>query len=74
MAHHLLALRDQGSDVDRLRKALAQALGADAAAFAVLAQPGTPIDSEFDAAIRRADAVLYQGKAAGRNQAVMNRL
>ena len=29
---------------------------------------------ESDAAIRRADAVLYQGKAAGRNQAVMNRL
>ena len=74
MAHHLLALRDQGSDVDRLRKALAQALGADAAAFAVLAQPGTPIDSEFDAAIRRWQAgigVIADGIVGPRCQVLL---
>ncbi|MBP7414798.1 MAG: hypothetical protein KA932_13105 [Giesbergeria sp.] len=42
----------------------------DFAIGATVCQPG----ERGDAAIRRADAVLYQGKAAGRNQAVMNRL
>ena len=49
----LLSKGDQGADVERLRKALVEALGADAAAFAVLKQAGSSIDSEFDAAIRR---------------------
>lgn len=49
----LLSKGDQGADVERLRKALAGALGADADAFAVLKQAGSSIDSEFDAAIRR---------------------
>ena len=74
MAHHLLMLGNQGSDVDRLRKALAQVLGADAAAFAVLAQPGTPIDSEFDAAIRRWQAgigVIADGIVGPRCQVLL---
>ncbi|WP_313623034.1 C1 family peptidase [Achromobacter sp.] len=49
----LLSKDDQGNDIEPLRKALARALGADAAAFAVLQKPGTVIDGEFDAAIRR---------------------
>lgn len=53
MAQHLVMLGSQGSDVEGLRQALARELGTDAAAFAVLKQSGTPIDSEFDAAIRR---------------------
>ena len=53
MTQHLLMLGSQGSEVEQLRTALAQALGADAHTFAVLGQPGTSIDREFDAAIRR---------------------
>ncbi|MGV8804652.1 MAG: C1 family peptidase [Polaromonas sp.] len=49
----LLSSADQGADVERLRKALGEALGADADAFAVLKQAGSSIDSDFDAAIRR---------------------
>ena len=53
MTQHLLMLGSQGSEVEQLRKALAHELGADAKAFAVLGKPDGPIDSEFDAAIRR---------------------
>lgn len=42
-----------GDDVERLRQALAKVLGSDAGLFASLQQPGTPIDDDFDAAIRR---------------------
>ncbi len=49
----LLSKGDQGADVERLRNALAEALGTDADAFAVLKQPTSSIDSEFDAAVRR---------------------
>ncbi|APW38890.1 peptidase C1 [Rhodoferax koreense] len=50
----LMTKGDAGADVDRLRKALAAALGADAAGFPVLkAAAGGAIDDEFDAAIRR---------------------
>ncbi len=50
----LMTMRDAGADVDRLRKALASTLGADAAGFPSLkAAAGSAIDDDFDAAIRR---------------------
>lgn len=51
---HLLTKGDAGPDVDRLREALAAALGTDSAAFpALAAKAGSAIDEGFDAAIRR---------------------
>jgi len=49
----LMSKGSVGEDVERLRKALAKALGSDADLFASLARSGTPIDDDFDAAIRR---------------------
>ena len=51
--HILMSKGSVGEDVDRLRKAIAKALGGDAAMFPSLTKPGTPIDDDFDAAIRR---------------------
>ncbi|MDM0073416.1 C1 family peptidase [Variovorax sp. J2P1-59] len=42
-----------GTDVDKLRAALATALGDEATGFSSLGKPGTPIDDDFDAAIKR---------------------
>ncbi len=42
-----------GEDVERLRRALAAALGADAGMFPSLQTADAPIDEDFDAAIRR---------------------
>jgi hypothetical protein len=42
-----------GVDVDVLAEALVRELGGDAEAFPVLERPGSAIDDEFDAAIRR---------------------
>lgn len=51
---HLLTKGDTGGDVDLLRATLATVLAADANAFPSLsAPPGSPIDDDFDAAIRR---------------------
>jgi len=49
----LIAKGASGQDVDQLARALAAELGADAAPFPMLAQPGSAIDDSFDAAIRR---------------------
>lgn len=49
----LMSKGSVGEDVERLRKALAKALGGVAGLFASLARSGTPIDDDFDAAIRR---------------------
>src|SRR5207247_2605708 len=49
----LMTKGNSGEEVDQLARALAKALGADAQAFPVLDRPGSPIDDEFDAAIRR---------------------
>ena len=49
----LMSKGSVGDDVERLRKALAKALGDDAKLFASLGRSGTPIDDDFDAAIRR---------------------
>ncbi|WP_326533067.1 C1 family peptidase [Pseudorhodoferax sp.] len=51
---HLLTKGDAGPDIDLLRATLATLLAADANAFPSLsAPPGSPIDDDFDAAIRR---------------------
>jgi len=50
----LMTKGDAGGDVDRLRKALASTLGADAAGFpSMKAAAGSAIDDDFDAAVRR---------------------
>jgi len=49
----LMSKGSVGEDVDRLRQALAKALGSDADLFPSLGRSGTPIDDDFDAAIRR---------------------
>ncbi|MFZ4285720.1 C1 family peptidase [Variovorax sp. HJSM1_2] len=50
---HLIFMGDSGPDVEKLRKALADALGADAALFPALKKTSGPVDEAFDAAIRR---------------------
>ncbi len=50
---HLIFMGDSGPDVEKLRKALADALGADAALFPALKKTSGPVDEGFDAAIRR---------------------
>ncbi len=51
--HILMSKGSTGEDVERLRRALAKALGEDAKLFPSLQASGTPIDEDFDAAIRR---------------------
>ncbi|VTU38162.1 putative chitinase [Variovorax sp. PBL-H6] len=51
--HILMSKGSAGEDVERLRQALAKALGEDAKLFPSLQASGTPIDEDFDAAIRR---------------------
>jgi hypothetical protein len=50
---HLIFMGDAGPDVEKLRRALAEALGADAALFPALKKTSGPVDEAFDAAIRR---------------------
>ena len=49
----LMLKGSSGADVDKLRTALAAALGDDATGFPSLGRPGGPIDDDFDAAIKR---------------------
>ncbi len=51
--HILMSKGSAGEDVERLRQALAKALGEDAKLFPSLQASSTPIDEDFDAAIRR---------------------
>jgi len=51
--HILMSKGSSGDDVERLRRALANALGGDAELFPSLKKSNTPIDEDFDAAIRR---------------------
>jgi len=49
----LMLKGSSGADVDKLRTALAETLGSEGAGFPSLGKPGTPIDDDFDAAIKR---------------------
>lgn len=51
--HILMSKGSVGEDVERLRRAIADALGGDAELFPSLKKSNTPIDEDFDAAIRR---------------------
>jgi hypothetical protein len=51
--HILMSKGSASDDVERLRRALAKALGEDAKLFPSLQASGTPIDEDFDGAIRR---------------------
>ena len=70
----LMTKGNSGEEVDQLARALAKALGADAQAFPVLDRPGSPIDDEFDAAIRRWQAgigVIADGIVGPRCQVLL---
>lgn len=73
---HLLCKGDAGPEVDRLREALAAALGDDALSFASLGAPaGSPIDEDFDAAIRRWQSgvgIIADGLVGPRCQLLLN--
>jgi len=70
----LMTKGDSGAEVDQLATALTKALGSDAQAFAVLSKPGSPIDDEFDAAIRRWQAgvgIIADGVVGPRCQVLL---
>lgn len=70
----LMSIGSQGADVDALRRALAKALGADAANHPSLAANGIPIDGDFDTAIRRWQAgigIIADGVVGPRCQVLL---
>ena len=70
----LMSAGNAGPAVDALRRALAKALGADAAGYPSLAASGTPIDADFDTAIRRWQAgigIIADGVVGPRCQVLL---
>jgi hypothetical protein len=71
----LMLKGSSGADVDKLRVALAETLGGEAAGFPSLGKPGTPIDDDFDAAIKRWQAgigVIADGVVGPRCQILLS--
>jgi hypothetical protein len=70
----LMAKGNSGHEVDRLAESLTKTLGPDAVGFPVLSKPGSAIDDEFDAAIRRWQAgigVIADGIVGPRCQVLL---